>query len=231
MTDDASRGPGANGRLRTRVVTATAAVAVAGAMLAVSLLYGHSDRTGPTPQLALAARGDAAGQLHDTSDAGRPPAATPGSSTGSALSTSAARSTGAADRSDGLGTQAAHGPTHGPQSALHPTVQIPADSTPAAAAAGLEPGSMAPLNGVPAGWSSSVHRFSSNRLARSYLVLRPTAKTPGRLPVVVVLHGRGLTPAGIERMTDLPEVTGPAILVFPAGYGRSWNAGGCCGQA
>lgn len=104
------------------------------------------------------------------------------------------------------------------------------DSTPLAAAAGTEPGSMAPLAGIPAGWVSSVHRLQVGTLTRSYLMLRPAAQA-GPLPVVMVLHGRQLTPAGIERLSRMPATTGPAILVYPAGYGRSWNAGGCCGSA
>lgn len=108
---------------------------------------------------------------------------------------------------------------------------LPPDSTPLAAAAGTEPDSMAPLAGVPAGWASSVHRFRVGSMTRSYLMLRPKAASPTPLPVVVVLHGRNLTPASIERLTRMPQTTGAAIEVYPAGYGRSWNAGGCCGVA
>jgi polyhydroxybutyrate depolymerase len=67
--------------------------------------------------------------------------------------------------------------------------------------------------------------------ARSYLLVRPVPVTGAALPVLVVLHGRGMTPAGIERVTHFAGATGRAILVFPAGYQRSWNAGGCCGAA
>jgi polyhydroxybutyrate depolymerase len=99
------------------------------------------------------------------------------------------------------------------------------------AAAGLQSGSMAPLTGVPRGWVTAVHRFPIGGITRSYLTVRPAQPSPRVLPVVVVLHGRGETPAAIERLTGFPAVTGPAILVYPAGYGRSWDAGGCCGVA
>lgn len=98
-------------------------------------------------------------------------------------------------------------------------------------AAGEERGAMAPLTGIPAGWSATVHRFVIGGITRSYLTVRPAQASPKVLPVVVVLHGRGETPARIEQLTAFPAVTGPAILVYPAGYGRSWNAGGCCGAA
>lgn len=117
-----------------------------------------------------------------------------------------------------------------PSHAFDPAA-LPPDSTPLAAAAGTEPDSMAPLAGVPAGWTSSVHRFRVGAMTRSYLMLRPRATSPTPLPVVVVLHGRNLTPASIERLTQMPRTTGAAIEVYPAGYGRSWNAGGCCGVA
>jgi polyhydroxybutyrate depolymerase len=68
---------------------------------------------------------------------------------------------------------------------------------------------------------------------RSYLLVRPAsgAVVGGSLPVVMALPGRGMTPALIEGVSHFVEVTGPAILVFPAGYQRSWNAGACCGAA
>lgn len=90
---------------------------------------------------------------------------------------------------------------------------------------------MGPLRQLPNGWVTSVHRFGVNGVTRSYLLVRPGATGLAKLPVVVVLHGRNETPAAIESITHTPSVTGPAILVFPAGYGRSWDAGGCCGVA
>jgi polyhydroxybutyrate depolymerase len=107
----------------------------------------------------------------------------------------------------------------------------PPDSTPLAAAAGNEPGEMLPVDGLPPGWVSSVHRFEVDRMTRAYLMVRPDAVTATKLPVVLVLHGRNETPRTIEEISQAPQVTGPAILVFPAGYGRSWDAGGCCGLA
>jgi polyhydroxybutyrate depolymerase len=84
---------------------------------------------------------------------------------------------------------------------------------------------------LPAGWVATNHTIRVEGRNRGYLLVRPAAVAGDALPVVVVLHGRGMTPACIERVTRLARVTGPAILVFPAGYGRSWNAGACCGAA
>lgn len=93
------------------------------------------------------------------------------------------------------------------------------------------PNGAAAVTPLPAGWIATDHTIRVAGLDRSYLLLRPRVAAAGSLPVVMVLHGRGMTPASIERVTGLPAVTGPAILVFPAGYGQSWNAGACCGAA
>ena len=46
----------------------------------------------------------------------------------------------------------------------------------------------------------------------------------------MLLHGRNGTPAGIARTSGL--LGGErAVVVLPAGYRRTWNAGGCCGAA
>jgi polyhydroxybutyrate depolymerase len=67
---------------------------------------------------------------------------------------------------------------------------------------------------------------------RSYVISRPsTLSTTTKLPVIVVLHGRDVTPAFEEQRTNLTSVVNPSILVYPTGYQQSWNAGGCCGQA
>jgi polyhydroxybutyrate depolymerase len=74
------------------------------------------------------------------------------------------------------------------------------------------------------------HHLVVGGLQRSYVVARPAHARPTVLPVVIVLHGRDMTPAGMQRESVLPPAA-RAIVVYPAGYGRSWNAGACCGPA
>ena len=84
---------------------------------------------------------------------------------------------------------------------------------------------------VPSGWTSTVQQVQSGVLLRDYVVVRPTAGGSGPLPVMVVLHGHGMTPAGVARLTNFLSVVGQAVMVYPAGFGQSWDAGGCCGLA
>ena len=84
---------------------------------------------------------------------------------------------------------------------------------------------------LPPGWTSTVRYVQSGSLLRDYVLVRPVGSATGPLPVLVVLHGRGMTPAGIARISNFPSVVGRAVVVYPAGYGWSWNAGGCCGSA
>jgi polyhydroxybutyrate depolymerase len=84
--------------------------------------------------------------------------------------------------------------------------------------------------GVP-GWTATQHVLRVGSLQRAYLVARPVGRLRGeRLPVVVLLHGRNMTAAGIARTSGLLGAE-RAVVVLPAGYRRSWNAGGCCGAA
>jgi len=53
----------------------------------------------------------------------------------------------------------------------------------------------------------------------------------GLLPVLVVLHGRGLGPADMARISGFPPVVKQAVIVYPEGLGNSWNAGACCATA
>ncbi len=85
-------------------------------------------------------------------------------------------------------------------------------------------------------WVLSVHRLDAGGLPRSYLLAQPApaqdgSLARGSLPVLVVLHGRTMTPARMLRVTHFLQEVGRAIVVVPAGYGRSWNAGYCCGAA
>lgn len=69
---------------------------------------------------------------------------------------------------------------------------------------------------------------------RSELVVTPLRRPTGSLPLYVVLHGSGSTPASAARRTGLLPLAaaGRALLLYPQGIGRSWNAGqGCCGAA
>ncbi|MGH9097021.1 MAG: alpha/beta hydrolase family esterase, partial [Acidimicrobiales bacterium] len=84
---------------------------------------------------------------------------------------------------------------------------------------------------VPSGWNSTVQQVQSGVLLRDYVVVRPTAADPGPLPVLIVLHGHGMTPAGVARVSAFLPIVGRAVMVYPAGFGQSWNAGGCCGLA
>jgi polyhydroxybutyrate depolymerase len=61
-----------------------------------------------------------------------------------------------------------------------------------------------------------------------------TPRTDRPVPLVVVLHGRNTTPAQELVRTGLTGLAAKdaAILAYPAGVGRSWNARtGCCATA
>ncbi|WP_239348043.1 MULTISPECIES: PHB depolymerase family esterase [unclassified Frankia] len=81
--------------------------------------------------------------------------------------------------------------------------------------------------------NQSTRTITVNGLRRIYLLLRPV-QSVGRLPLVILLHGRGLTPAAMVSLSGLAPLVaeGRAILAVPTGLGLSWNAGGdCCGTA
>ncbi|HWG72539.1 MAG TPA: hypothetical protein VG184_00640 [Acidimicrobiales bacterium] len=112
----------------------------------------------------------------------------------------------------------------------------PASAVPLPVFEGIQP--LVPL--APPGWTITSERLRWDGLDRYYLVARPVASSqpvaPGgrsgaTLPVLVVLHGRMMTPASAERVTGFLSEVGRAIVVYPAGYDESWNAGYCCGGA
>jgi polyhydroxybutyrate depolymerase len=84
---------------------------------------------------------------------------------------------------------------------------------------------------APSGWTITDQRVVSDGRWRYYLLARPAHRRPGDLPLVVVLHGRDMTPAGIEARTGFLGLVGPALVAFPAGVDESWDAGYCCGAA
>lgn len=66
---------------------------------------------------------------------------------------------------------------------------------------------------------------------RSYVLSRPAGQSSKKLPVIMVLHGRDVSPAFELQRTNFTSVVSPSILVYPTGYQQSWNSGGCCGPA
>ncbi len=87
---------------------------------------------------------------------------------------------------------------------------------------------------LQAGTQGRLHYLRSNGLTRSYLAVQASNPSKQALPVVVVLHGSNVSPELEEQRTDFYPlgVGGRAVLVYPTGYAKSWNAGQhCCGLA
>lgn len=83
------------------------------------------------------------------------------------------------------------------------------------------------------GTTSSMRSLTIGGSQRSYLVVAP-ADQHTALPLLVILHGRAVTVQQEGIRTDFLPLAqrGKAVLVYPVGYGQSWNAGGdCCGDA
>ncbi len=83
---------------------------------------------------------------------------------------------------------------------------------------------------LPPGWSASSATVSVNGLDRSYLVVQPDRVTSA-VPVVVLMHGRNMSPDAVLHISGLAGQTGPAVLLLPAGWHESWDSGNCCGVA
>jgi polyhydroxybutyrate depolymerase len=84
---------------------------------------------------------------------------------------------------------------------------------------------------TPPHWVTTTVHLTYDGVARYYLVTRPAGSSKAVLPLVVVLHGRDVSPSFEEQRINFRAVAGPSVLVYPAGYGESWNAGACCAAA
>jgi polyhydroxybutyrate depolymerase len=111
----------------------------------------------------------------------------------------------------------------------HAKTRAPARITmPAATAA---PNLSAPGASQRVTYLNTTQPIAFGGMNRSYLLSRPSTTSSTKLPVIVVLHGRLVTPAFEEQRTNFTSVVSSAILVYPTGYQESWNSGGCCGPA
>jgi polyhydroxybutyrate depolymerase len=106
---------------------------------------------------------------------------------------------------------------------LAPAAAATTTTTPNPTAAHLSP---------PPGTVVSTHAMVVDGRTRTWLEVAPSHAS-ATIPILLVLHGVGATPAGeAERDGLLPLAsTGSAELIYPAGVDRSWDAGTCCGQA
>jgi polyhydroxybutyrate depolymerase len=80
---------------------------------------------------------------------------------------------------------------------------------------------------------SEVHTVTIDGDARTYRSI-VTAQPTGKLPLLIVLHGRGQSAPGVLSMTGFLALAQQRLvaLVLPDGEQRSWNAGsGCCAFA
>jgi len=90
-----------------------------------------------------------------------------------------------------------------------------------------------PQSTTPSAPVTEVHTVTVDGVARTYRTIVP-AQPAGKLPLLVVLHGRGQSEASVLNMTGFIGLAQQreAVLLLPDGQQRSWNAGhGCCGFA
>ena len=77
------------------------------------------------------------------------------------------------------------------------------------------------------GWTVNKVVLPDGSRSRYYLLARPAAVSAAHLPVLMVLPGRNMTPSTIARASGFLRLVGQAVVVFPAGFANSWNAGYC----
>jgi polyhydroxybutyrate depolymerase len=83
------------------------------------------------------------------------------------------------------------------------------------------------------GLITEVHAVTVDGVRRTYRSIT-SVQAPSRVPLLIVLHGRGQSSSVAARQTGFLGLAEQrrAVLVFPDGEQRSWDAGhGCCGAA
>lgn len=88
-------------------------------------------------------------------------------------------------------------------------------------------------NTLAAGLVTEVHAVTVDGVRRTYRSIMSVQAT-GRIPLLIVLHGRGQTDSVAASQTGFLGLAERrrVVLVFPDGERRSWDAGhGCCGFA
>jgi polyhydroxybutyrate depolymerase len=70
-------------------------------------------------------------------------------------------------------------------------------------------------------------------IVRTYQVIRPEHPVAPRLPAVIFLHGVNALIGEEEARNGLlpAAASGQVVLIYPVGYGMSWDVKTCCGAA
>jgi polyhydroxybutyrate depolymerase len=81
--------------------------------------------------------------------------------------------------------------------------------------------------------STKRYVMTVGNLQRGYEVIAPVKTPPKSVPIIVMLSGIGSTVADEISRDDLVQyaTANQAEIVYPVGYGESWDAVGCCGAA
>lgn len=90
------------------------------------------------------------------------------------------------------------------------------------------------LAGAAHAGDRKVYKMKQSGLTRDYIVHFPSnLKSKSSWPVIIALHPGFASAKDFERITKIHTVKGAEnfIVVYPNGYRRSWNVGGCCGKA
>jgi polyhydroxybutyrate depolymerase len=107
-------------------------------------------------------------------------------------------------------------------------------SAPAGATAGPGVGTVASAQPDRDGTLVTARSLDVAGVTRTYRTITPVGPRVHALPLLVVLHGRGQPASAVVAATGFLSFArrAQAVLVFPDGLSRSWNAGsGCCGTS
>ncbi len=206
------------------VIVAAGLATVAGAAVAFGAAVSGAAQSGSVPTLAVVTAGHGSANRPAGATSLIDPDGTPASTPATLVANSGRGSEGATT---------AHRFGRPPTLARGDGADATARSAQAVSRSHTTPSATQLLAGVgplPTGWMATAHGVTVDGMHRVYLTLGP-AHVSSPIPVVVVMHGRDMSPDGILHISALADRIGPALLVLPAGWNESWNSGDCCGPA
>lgn len=109
-----------------------------------------------------------------------------------------------------------------------PSTTVPEVTTTSTIPGPAEPDT--PPAGDPVEVDARDHVLMTGLIERQYLAISPLDRGEDPLPVVVVLHGMGVSRADMSHVAKWREAVSERkfIAVFPEGTVGTWNAGPCC---